>query len=83
MKTSLIIKTFVVLPIIIFVDYIIMALLGCITCLFGFGDNFYCGSYCLFGKIIIGLSVVFFLFIIFTDVIEIFKKSNNATTTKK
>jgi len=83
MKTSIIVKVFVVLPILMFVDYILMVLLGCATCLFGFGNDFYCGSYCIIGKIILGLSAIFFLFIIFPDIKELFKKLKNATTTKE
>jgi len=83
MKTSIIVKVFVVLPILMFVDYILMVLLGCATCLFGFGNDFYCGSYCIIGKIILGLSAIFFLFIIFPDIKELFKKFKNATTTEK
>jgi hypothetical protein len=83
MKNSLIIKIFVVLPIIVFIDYLIMVLLGCVSCLFGFGDDFYCGPYCLFGKIILGMSAILFLFIIFTDLIQVFKKIKNVTATKE
>jgi hypothetical protein len=67
MKTSIILKAFVVLPILMFVDYILMVILGCATCLLGFGNDFYCGSYCIIGKIILGLSSMIFLFIMFPD----------------
>lgn len=83
MKTSIILKVFVVLPILMFVDYILMVILGCATCLFGYGNDFYCGPYCIIGKIILGLSAIFFLFIIFPDIVELFKKLKNATTTKE
>ena len=84
MKTSIIVKVFVVLPILMFVDYILMVLLGCATCLFGFGSDFYCGPYCFVGKIILSLSAIFFLFLIFADIKEIFKKLlGNATSTKE
>jgi len=83
MKASIILKVFVVLPILMFVDYILMALLGCATCLLGFGDDFYCGSYCIIGKIILVLSAIFFLFIIFPDFIKLLKNIKNGTPTKK
>lgn len=57
----------VFLPIILFIDYILMVIIGCATCLFGFDHDFYCGSYCLLGKIILGISAILFLFIIFPD----------------
>ena len=83
MKTSFILKVFLVLPALLFVDYILMVILGCATCLFGFGNDFFCGPYCIIGKIILGMSSIFFLFIIFPDIEELFKKLKNATTTKE
>jgi hypothetical protein len=68
MKASLFVKVFLLLPLILFFDYLLMALLGCSTCLFGLGDNFYCGPFCLAGKIILALSVVFFGYIIYPDI---------------
>ena len=73
MKASVLIKVFFVLPLLLFVDYILMAILGCTTCLFGFGEEFYCGSFCLAGKIILVLSVIFFGYLIFPDIKSIFK----------
>jgi len=61
MKTQVLLKVFLVLPLIIFVDWILMAVLGCASCLFGFGNSFYCGAYCLIGKGILLLSAVFFI----------------------
>jgi len=80
MKASILVKVFFVLPLIIFVDYILMALLGCTTCLFGLGEDFYCGSFCLAGKIILALSAIFFGYIIFPDIKLIFKPKNNGAS---
>lgn len=83
MKASLIVKLCIVFPLLIFVDYIIMVLLGCASCLFGFGHDYYCNSYCIVGKIILGLSLAFFLFFILPDIKALFKINKNATTSKK
>ena len=77
MKGSLFIKIFVVFPLIIFADYILMAALGCATCLFGPGDEFYCGPFCLAGKIILVLSLVLFGYLISSDIRAIFKSGKN------
>lgn len=82
MITSLMLKVFVLLPVLIFIDYILMVIIGCATCLFGLGDDFYCGPYCLFGKIILGLSAAFFIFIIFPDIKNIIKNKNVASEKK-
>jgi hypothetical protein len=80
LKTSFFIKVFLVLPLIIFVDYIIMALLGCTTCLFGLGEDFYCGSFCLAGKIILTLSAIFFGYLIYPDIKAIFKSTRDGSS---
>jgi hypothetical protein len=78
MKASIMIKVFLVLPLIFLIDYVLMVFLGCSTCLFGFGKDFYCGGYCLIGKIILGFSGALFIFIIFPDIQKIFKRKVNA-----
>jgi hypothetical protein len=83
MKKPVIIKFLLVLPLIIFVDYIIMAVLGCVTCLFGFGEDFYCGSFCLAGKIILALSAVFFGYLIYPDIRAFFNQHTDGTTKQK
>ncbi len=67
MKAAIFIKVFLVLPLIMLFDYIIMILLGCSTCLFGFGEDFYCNGYCLAGKIILAMSAIFFIILIYPD----------------
>lgn len=83
MKTLIITKLFFVLPVILFVNYLIMTLLGCATCLFGMGEDFYCGAYCTIGKILIGLTAVFFFFFILPDIKALIKTSKNAETQEK
>ena len=68
MKPSLIIKLFLELPLILFADYILMAIIGCTTCLFGSGDDFYCGPYCLAGKIILCISAIFFGYLLYPEI---------------
>jgi len=80
MKASILIKLFFVLPLLLFADYILMAILGCTTCLFGFGEEFYCGSFCLAGKIILASSAIFFGYLLYPDFKAIFKQKKNGTT---
>lgn len=83
MNTSLLIKVFLVLPLIVFVDYTLMALIGCTTCLLGFGNDFYCGEFCIFGKIILAVSAILFGFIIYPDIALLFKANKNGATAEK
>jgi hypothetical protein len=80
MKNSLLLKLFLVLPLIIFADYILMAVLGCTSCLFGLGEDFYCGSFCLAGKIILALSAIFFGYLIYPDIKNIFKLKKDGSS---
>ena len=77
MKASLLIKILLVLPLILLVDYVLMAILGCATCLFGFGNEFYCGPFCLAGKIILALSALFFGYLIYPEIKEMIKSRKN------
>jgi len=79
MIRSILIKVFLVLPLILFADYLLMALLGCSTCLFGFGDDFYCGPFCVMGKIILILSFVLFGYLIYRDIRKNRNLKSNAT----
>lgn len=83
MKASILIKVFLVLPLIFLFDYVIMVILGCSTCLFGFGKDFYCNTYCVLGKIILVLSAVFFIYLIYPDIKKLFKRSSDAQATEK
>ncbi|MCA1757373.1 MAG: hypothetical protein LC649_07950 [Bacteroidales bacterium] len=80
MKKLLWFKLLVVLPLIIMADYLIMAFVGCTTCLFGLGDDFYCGPFCLAGKILLLLSAGLFFFYIFPDIRALLKKEENGKT---
>jgi hypothetical protein len=80
MRASVFLKFFFVLPLILFVDYLLMAIIGCTTCLFGLGEEFYCGSFCLAGKIILALSAIFFGYLIYPDIKAILKQKKNGAS---
>lgn len=80
MKASVLIKVFFVLPLLLFADYILMAILGCTACLFGLGEKFYCGFFCLAGKIILALTAIFSGYILFPEIKAIFKPKKNGAS---
>ncbi len=82
MKALVIFKVFILLPLLLFLDYVLMVLIGCSTCLFGLGDGFYCGPYCILGKLILGLSVIIFLLLLFPDIKRFFEEMKNSRNTK-
>lgn len=74
MNTALLIKFGIILPLLLFVDYLLMAALGCISCLFGVGDGWYCGTYCLLGKGLLLLSAIVFFALVFPDIRKIYRE---------
>jgi energy-coupling factor transporter transmembrane protein EcfT len=78
MKTKLFLKLVIGLPLVIFVDYVLMAILGCVTCLLGFGDDYYCGSYCLVGKALLLFSAVLFAWFLFPEIKKLYHAKRHA-----
>lgn len=61
---EVVLKSLIVLTLIVFVDYIIMIIVGCTSCLFGFSNEFYQCAFCTIGKIVLFSSIlVFMLFV--------------------
>jgi len=77
MKAALLVKFCLVLPVILLVDYLLMVALGCASCLFGLGDHYYCGSYCLIGKLILLASAFLFGYLVWRDVNRFRKEHQN------
>lgn len=78
MKAPVWIKLVIYLPLIMLADYLLMVLLGCASCLFGFGEDYYCGEYCIIGKVLLGLSAAFFIFLVYPDLVKLYKKMTHA-----
>ena len=62
MKDALIFKVCIIVPLAIFIDYVVMILLGSVAHVVGCGDGFYCGVFCIVGKVLLGLSVILIFF---------------------
>jgi hypothetical protein len=73
---EIVLKVFVILPIIVFVDYFIMIVVGCISSCFGFNANFYECTFCTIGKVVMTISLMVFLYIVTLDFINHYKHKN-------
>jgi len=71
---SIVLKSLVFIPILLFVDYLIMLVLGCTACLFGFTSNFYDCTFCVIGKVLLLLSLMVFLVLLIPDIKAELKK---------
>jgi hypothetical protein len=80
MKSKLLLKILIGLPLVTFIDYVLMAILGCTSCLFGVGESYYCGSYCLLGKGLLLLSAVLFGWYLYPDIRNLFHAKSNANS---
>jgi hypothetical protein len=83
MRPAFYLKVFVLLPFILFIDYLLMVLLGCASCLFGFGEEYYCGPFCLIGKILLVLSGAFFIFMVLPDIKIFINSIKHGTAAQK
>lgn len=61
-------KSLFLLPIIFFIDYVLMVGLGCTTCFLGFSGAFYDCTYCMIGKSLFIISVIAYLYAISGDI---------------
>ena len=80
MKTKILSKVLLLLPTFVFADFLFMTLLGCVTNQLGFGEDFYCGLYCVIGKGVLLLSVLIFIYLLLPDSIKSRLFSKNAQT---
>jgi len=83
MKTSFFVKMYLVLPLVLFADYVVMSVMGAAASIIGASDDFYCGPYCFIGKGILLLSAMFFIYILFPDLKQFLKQKMNAQANKK
>ena len=71
---GLALKSLFLLPLIFIVDYIIMILIGCVSCYFGAATDFYECSFCTIGKFVLLGSAIFFVIVLLPDIKSLFKK---------
>ena len=80
MKTTLLIKVLLGLPLILIVDWVLMTVLGCGASFMGAGNDFFCGTYCLIGKGVLLLSAVLFLSLFVPEIKKFLIHKKNAET---
>lgn len=73
---SVIIKYSIILPVILFVMYIGLVLLGCISCVFGATESYYCNQYCMIAKITIGAIFAIYIFMFVRALLKAKKKES-------
>ena len=73
---DVVLKGLVILPIIAFVDYVLMALVGCVSCALGSTTNFYECAFCTIGKFVFGASILLFIGLLFFEYKSIDRNKN-------
>lgn len=73
---DILLKSLVILPIIAFVDYFIMIVVGCTGSFLGFTSNFYEKSFITISKVVLIVSLLAFLYIITIEIISHVRKGN-------
>lgn len=69
---NILFKILLLIPLLFFIDFMLMMVLGCTTCAFGFTSTFYNCTYCTIGKIIVGLSLIIIILAILPDLRKLF-----------
>jgi hypothetical protein len=59
-----------------------MALIGCVAGMLQCGSDFYCGPFCLIGKILGGVTLFLFFFSILPDIKALLNIQKHASTQK-
>jgi predicted tellurium resistance membrane protein TerC len=70
MKNSLLLKFLIVLPLIVFIDFVVLTAFGCFSAMAGATDSYFCGPYCLVSKVLLAVSGLFFVYLILTDIMK-------------
>jgi len=66
MKT-LLVKLLLIVPAVLFLDWMIMVIVGSVSSIFGANDNFFCTIYCDFGIALLVSSLVFVSYLIISQ----------------
>ncbi len=67
-------KSLFLIPALFFVDYIIMIIIGCVTCYLGFAAGFYDCAFCNIGKFVLAASLILFIVAIIPDIKSLINK---------
>ena len=71
---EIVLKYVIILFVLLFVDYVILAILGCAACLLGAEESYFCNTYCYIFKIFVGVTFGIYV-VMFVNSIYRFKKS--------
>lgn len=66
MKT-LLVKLLLVVPAILFLDWVIMVVVGSVSSILGANDNFFCTIYCDFGIVLLVSTLLFVAYLIISQ----------------
>ena len=69
-------KSLFLIPALFFVDYIVMIIIGCVTCYLGAASGFYDCAFCNIGKIVLAVSLIVFIAALIPDIKSLLSKKN-------
>jgi hypothetical protein len=73
---KIVLKSAFLIPTFIFAIFLIMTIIGCTSCLFGFDHDYYSCAYCNIFKGITIISIIAYLTILYIDIKLVYKKSS-------
>ena len=70
----LFLKSIVLTSFLLFIDFLLMVVIGCTTCALGVADNFYECTFCNIGKFVLLISFVLLIAALYPDIRSLTKK---------
>jgi len=65
---NIILKSTLLIPVLLFADYLLIMIMGCIAGIFDSTANFYECDFCTIGKVILSISIAALVIILWTDI---------------
>jgi hypothetical protein len=69
MRTTLL-KWLLIVPALLFADWILMIMIGCISGLCHANDQFYCTVYCKLGIFLLSTTALYFMFLVYQEILR-------------
>jgi hypothetical protein len=63
------------IPFVLFLEYVVFIIIGCVASGCGMKESFFCGTYCITGKIVLLITGLFFVTLLCFDIKKIRKKN--------
>jgi energy-coupling factor transporter transmembrane protein EcfT len=65
---KIILKSLILIPALIFINFLVMTIIGCTACFLGFDQTYYGNTYCNIFKALTLISIISYFIILYIDI---------------